>query len=101
MAFKIIKNPTFTTTARIITPTDAEPLVQSVVVQFRYVEWADDETDSVFLTKVVRDMIDLTDEAGNTVLFEDVRETLFAMPNVRTGLTKAYFEAMAGAAAKN
>lgn len=101
MAFKIIKNPIFTATAKIVIPGDDAPLEQTVGVRFRYGEWVEGLTDVQFLSNIVIDMFDLTDEAGNAVKFADVRDDLFAMPFVRGGLAKAYFEALAGAAAKN
>lgn len=101
MPFKIIKQPKFTTRAKIVIPTDGAPLEQFVDVRFQYVEEAEALPVDDFLHKAVLDMMDLTDEAGHPVLFDDVRETLLTMPFMRVGLTRAYFEALAGAAAKN
>jgi nucleotide-binding universal stress UspA family protein len=101
MVFKIIKQPKFTTRAKIVIPTDDAPLVQEVVVKFQVVEFVDGMKDADFLRLIVRDMEDLTDEDGKPVAFVDVRDELFAMPFVAVGLSRAYFKSLAEAATKN
>jgi hypothetical protein len=101
MAFKIKKKIDFITTARIVTPTLAEPLVDEVQVQFRYVEDAETLSVDDFLHAAVVTMFDLTDDAGHPVEFDDFKQTLLAMPQVRLGLTEAYFKAFSEARVKN
>lgn len=101
MAFKIIKNPKFTTNVKITIPTDDAPLEQFVRVRFAFVEDAEKLSVDDFLRAAVLEMYDLTDEAGEPVAFADVRESLLVMPFMRTGLVKGYYDAMNAAAAKN
>ncbi len=101
MSFKVIKTPVFITTAKIVTPTEAEPVVQHVQVKFQWVEDGDKLSVDKLLDCAVLELFDLVDEAGNALAFADIRSTLLVMPEMRLGLFEAYYTAYAEARAKN
>jgi hypothetical protein len=103
MGFVIKKNIEFITTARIVTPTTDKnaPLVQEVQVQFRHTEQTADMSNADFLRTAVVQMFELTDEDGNTIEFDDIKDTLLSMPDVQLGLAEAYGKAFIEARVKN
>jgi hypothetical protein len=101
MAFRVIANPVFKATATIIFPGEDEPVSQDVEVKFRYAEMEENLTGEEFLRRVVVEMLDLVDDAGKPVAFEDVRDVLFKMPPVQVGLGLAYWKSFQDSRVKN
>lgn len=98
--FKIVKHPTFRTTARINVPTDEGPIEQTISVRFKVAaDTADSGADGgiPWLREHILSMDDLADEKGEPVAYdEQVRDQLIDMPFVRVGLFRAYFDAVSG-----
>lgn len=101
--FTIVKNPTFKTTATIQVPTDDGIVAQTLTVRFRIGQDEDDVGDGFglpFLRSVILSLDDLVDETGAQVPYsEAVRDELLSRAFVRTGILRAYFDALSGAKA--
>ena len=103
MAFKLQKNPTFTTVAKILQPTDAGQVEHTVTVRFKQVpKIADDLSVDDFLRQAILNITDVTDEEGQPVAFDaTLLDQMLDAPFIKRGLIAAYWEAMAGARAGN
>lgn len=99
--FKIIKNPTFTTTATIHVPTDEGVVQQTLKVRFNLL--SDDEVpesqDKVigFLRAAIVRIDDVVGEDDQPIPYDDaLRDRLLGLPFVRLGLMAAYFSTSLG-----
>lgn len=99
--FKIVKNPTFTTTATIHVPTDDGIVPQTLRVRFRVLP--DDEQPLSedkglsFLRDAIVHLDDIVDEDGTPLSYsDDLRDQLLGRAYVRFGLLGAYFSAQLG-----
>ena len=101
--FTVIKNPTFRTTATINVPTDDGIVAQTLSVRFRIGADDDDVGEGVgvpFLRSVILSLDDMVGEDQVPLPYsEALRDQLLARPFVRTGLLRAYFDALSGAKA--
>jgi len=101
--FTIVKHPTFRTTATIQVPTDDGIVPQSINVRFRIGADDDDVVEGYglpFLRAIILSLDDLVDETGSPVPYSDaIRDELLSRPFVRTGILRAYFDALSGAKA--
>ena len=99
--FKIIKNPTFTTTATILVPTDEGTVSQTLKVRFNLLpddEGPESEDKGIgFLRAAILRIDDVVDEDDDLIPYsDDLRDRLLGMSFVRFGLMRAYFDAQLG-----
>jgi hypothetical protein len=99
MAFKLRKNPTFTTTAKILQPTDDGSVEHTVRVQFKQLSEAGNQMDvRDALREAILNITDVVDDDDVPVPFgPDLLEQMLATPFITRGLIAAYWEAMSGA----
>ena len=98
MAFKIVENPTFTTTATILVPTDQGQVEQTVSVRFRVMPLEDLTLTLVdFLGRAVISVDGIEDEAGAPKGWTDeVRTLCLKLPFFQAGVLRAYQTALSG-----
>lgn len=103
MAFKLLKNRTFTTKATFSVPTDGGHEEQDITVRFRVLSDAEAELPVVeFLATAIVHVDGVQDDDGEIVLSSpNLIAELVAIPFARVGLMKAYWQALAGARAGN
>lgn len=106
MSFRVNPNPTFTTTAIILVPSDDGPEKRELKVRFRLqsddARPTNEDGGSAFLRDAVDELYDLVDEAGKPIAYTtDVLDRLIRWPFVRTGLLAAYYRALNGAVLGN
>lgn len=98
MTFKIVENPTFTTPATILVPTDNGQVEQTVSVRFRIMPLEDLTLPLAdFLAKAVINVDGIEDEAGVAKGWtDDVRALCLKLPFFQTGVLRAYQTALSG-----
>ncbi len=98
MAFKLSKNPTFKTTAKINVPTDDGLVEQTVEVRFRLMTKDDLQLPMAeFLSRSVMNVDGIIDDAGAPLAWtHETADAALAMPFFAVGLFKAYDYAVVG-----
>ncbi len=103
MAYCIVKNRTFTTTASLMVPSDDGPIAQTMTVQFKVLTGAESMQAEEFLRASILHLGDIVDDDGAPVAFTPaLLDQILLEPWARVGLIRAYWQEMAGGAhAKN
>ena len=97
MAYKIVKNRTFTTTATLMVPSDDGPLPQTVKARFKVVEGAEAMAVEDFLRASILHLGDIVNDEGHELEFTPaLLDEVLLEPWARVGLIKAYWTEMAG-----
>lgn len=101
---KIVKHPTFRTTATIMVPTDEGPQPQTLRVRFKLMDddqYPENEDKGLgFLREAVLSVEDVVDEDDKPIPYDDaLRDELFKRAYIRLGLLQAYFAGATGFAA--
>ena len=110
MAFKLIRNPTFTHKVYVMVPIDGSFREETLKVTFRVRSQTDlfehdlrtPEGTEAYCRAVVEKFADVQDEDGNPMdLSEADNDALFALPYVQIALISYYTTALSKARAKN
>jgi len=102
MAYHIVKNRTFITTATLMVPTDEGPLAQTLTARFKVLDGAEAMQVEDFLRGAILHLGYIEDNAGEAVPFSPaLLEQIILESWARVGLIKAYWTAMAGGRVKN
>ena len=96
MAYRLVKNRTFTCTATLMVPTDDGPRPETVTVRYRVLEGAEQLQIEDFLRAAILHLGDILDDDGEQVAFSPaLLEQILLQPWARVGLLKAYWTEMA------
>lgn len=97
MAYKLVKNRTFTCTATLMVPTDDGHVPQTMTARFKVLEQAEQMQIEDFLRAAILHLGDIVDDDGEAVAFSPaLLEQVLLEPWARVGLMKAYWTEMAG-----
>lgn len=106
--FKVTKEPKFTHDVTVQVPVNGGKREETFKATFKVVDMDaigdtfGSEGQEALLKRVLCDMSDLEDEAGNPMDYSDeIRDQLIKIPYVRAGLLNTYMSAINGAKAGN
>lgn len=102
MAYRLLKERTFATTATLMVPGDDGPQRETMTVRFKLIPDYEQLGTMDFLRLAVLNLGDIVDDDGEPVPFTpELLEAVLGEPWARVGLVRAYWETVTGAAVKN